>query len=40
MTPVRAPVVTGPGPEKRSSDEGGEAGNDPWSYFLVTGPGR
>ena len=39
MTPVRAPVITRPGPWKRSSDEGREAGDDPRSCFLVTGPG-
>jgi hypothetical protein len=39
MAPVRAPVVTGPGPDKRSSDEAEAAGDDPRSCFLVTGAG-
>jgi hypothetical protein len=39
MTPVRAPVVTGPGPQKTSTDEEGAAGDDPRSCVLVTGAG-
>ena len=39
MTPVRAPVITGQVPEKRSSGKGWEAGDDSRPCFLVTGIG-
>ena len=41
MTPVRAPVITGLMLVRyeRSSGEGGEAGDDLLSCFLVTGAG-